>query len=282
VRSSEESLYDRPGVAEAWQRASAGREQATAAATELMLDLAGIEAGSRVLDVAAGAGGQTLLAARRASPSGHVLAIDIAGGMLERAAGAAREAGLRNVAVRVMDARQLDLASGSFDAAICRSSLMLIAGWERALAEIYRVLRADGRLAAIVFSTAARNPFMALPREVVGRRLVAAGAQGVPESDLFCLGDPGVLERGLEQVGFRDVAVQPVAHARSFASLAETLDELRASSPTLLAMLDRLDAQAQESAWLEIERGFAPYAGPGGVVVPGELLVAVGAKQIDS
>jgi ubiquinone/menaquinone biosynthesis C-methylase UbiE len=42
-----------------------------------MLDMAGVGAGARVLDVAAGAGGQTLAAARRVGPSGSVLATDI-------------------------------------------------------------------------------------------------------------------------------------------------------------------------------------------------------------
>jgi protein-L-isoaspartate O-methyltransferase len=52
--------------------------------TELMLDLA--REGSRVLDVAAGAGGQTLAAARRVGPSGAVLATEIALDILEYAA----------------------------------------------------------------------------------------------------------------------------------------------------------------------------------------------------
>jgi cyclopropane fatty-acyl-phospholipid synthase-like methyltransferase len=48
-------------------------------ATETTLDIAGVGPGSRVLDVAASAGGQTLAAARRARPAGRVLATDIPG-----------------------------------------------------------------------------------------------------------------------------------------------------------------------------------------------------------
>jgi hypothetical protein len=46
-------------------------------ATGLMRDLAGVGEGSRVLDIAAGAGGQTITAARRVGASGAVLATDI-------------------------------------------------------------------------------------------------------------------------------------------------------------------------------------------------------------
>ena len=66
-------------------------------ATERMLDAAGVRSGSQVLDVAAGAGGQTLAAARRAGPSGRVVATDISPTILTYAAKAAAEAGLTNV-----------------------------------------------------------------------------------------------------------------------------------------------------------------------------------------
>jgi ubiquinone/menaquinone biosynthesis C-methylase UbiE len=66
-------------------------------ATEVMLDMAGIRKGSRVLDVAAGAGGQSLTAARRAGDGGSVLATDISLNLVDFAARRAREAGLSNV-----------------------------------------------------------------------------------------------------------------------------------------------------------------------------------------
>ena len=47
-------------------------------ATGVMLDLAQVGAGARVLDVAAGDGDQSLLAAERVGPTGFVLATDIA------------------------------------------------------------------------------------------------------------------------------------------------------------------------------------------------------------
>ena len=64
-------------AAEAWDAWGPTLERWLGPATELMLDLAAVGPGSRVLDVAAGAGGQTLAAARRAGPDGRVLATDI-------------------------------------------------------------------------------------------------------------------------------------------------------------------------------------------------------------
>jgi hypothetical protein len=57
-------------VAEAWDRGAAARAQAFGAATERMLELGNVIRGSRVLDIAAGAGDQALMAARRVGPTG--------------------------------------------------------------------------------------------------------------------------------------------------------------------------------------------------------------------
>ncbi len=80
-----------------WVRSRAEREETHGPATEKMLDMANIEAGYRVLDVAAGAGGSTLLAARRVGPKGYVLAIDTSANMLNAVAEATQGAGLTNV-----------------------------------------------------------------------------------------------------------------------------------------------------------------------------------------
>ena len=66
--------WESPEAAAAWQENAARREEALIPATELMLDLAGIGAGMTVLDVAAGTGEQSFVAARRVGPSGIVIA----------------------------------------------------------------------------------------------------------------------------------------------------------------------------------------------------------------
>ena len=138
----------REAVAE-WRRGAAARVQAFGPATEMMLDLVKVAAGSRVLDVGAGAGDSTLVAAQLAGPSGHVLATDISASMLRLAAESARQAGLNQVDTRVMDAQRLDLEPDSFDAAVSRNCLMLIPDYQQALTEIRRVLKPGGRFAAI-------------------------------------------------------------------------------------------------------------------------------------
>src|SRR5579862_4016248 len=65
-------------AAQAWHDWGPVLEVWLGEATERMLDLAGVEPGSKVLDIAAGSGGQSIAAARRVGPRGRVLATDIA------------------------------------------------------------------------------------------------------------------------------------------------------------------------------------------------------------
>jgi SAM-dependent methyltransferase len=143
--------WESPEVAEHWRRNQARRAEHIGPATEMMLDLAALQIGHRVLDVAAGTGGQTLLAARRVGPTGSVLATDLSAAMLNVAAEAARKAGLTNIETQVVDAHNLDGEAESFDRVICRSGLMLFSDPPRVLRQIHRVLKRGGKFAALVF-----------------------------------------------------------------------------------------------------------------------------------
>jgi len=259
-----------------WRRGAAARLQAFGPATEMMLDLARVAEGNRVLDVGAGAGDSTLVAARRVGSRGRVLATDVSASMLEVAAERARQAGLTNVDTRVLDAQRLDLAPGSFDAAVCRNCLMLIPDYRQALLSIRRVLRPGGRFAAIVFSAPGRCPYLSLPHAIVYRmgRFTSPAPEQFGE---FRLGAPGVLEDAFATAGFREVSVRAVPARRRFPSLAEAMQYARGPLP-LRELMARLSRAEQEQAWAEIERALAQFVGPQGYDSPCELLIGVGTK----
>src|SRR5258708_3330177 len=156
-----------PEAAEIWRQGAARRAQPLAVATEQMLDAAGLVPGMRVLDVAAGTGDQSILAAQRIGTSGSLLATDISASMLEVAAKAARDAGLSNVETHVADASALDLPPDSFDAGICRFGLMFVPDLHQALVRVHRALKPGARFAALVWSTRDANPYIGLQIDLV-------------------------------------------------------------------------------------------------------------------
>ena len=262
-------------AAEPWDRWGPTLEAWLGEATEVMLDMAGVAPGSRVLDVAAGAGGQTLMAARRVGPEGRVLATDISSNILAFAERNAREAGLSNVETRVVDGEQLDVEAGAFDAAISRVGFIYFPDQHTAFLGMRRALRPGGRLAGIVYSTPEANGFFSIPVSIIRRRAqLPAPAQGQPGP--FSLGAPGVLEAALERAGFTGVEVRLVAAPLRLPSTAEFVRFARESFGALHQMLAGLDEAEREEAWSEIERELSQYETPGGFEGPCELLVAAG------
>lgn len=269
--------YGSSEAAAGWQRSGVARAQFLAPLTERMLDLAGVDIGHRVLDVAAGTGEQTLVAARRVGPTGAVLATDIAAQMLALAAEAAAQAGLRNVETRVLDARDLELDSNSFDAAISRLALMLIPERPRAMAGIHRALKPGKKFAALVLATADECPFAALPMGIAGR---CAGTPQAPFGDpgMFALGDQAVLAAVYRDAGFREVTVEAAPVQRRFPSLAVAMQNVRDLLPEIPQLLRHATDAERVAAWAEIEGALRQYDGVEEFVVPQTYLIGVGTK----
>jgi SAM-dependent methyltransferase len=265
-------------AAEAWHRWGLRIEAWLDDATERMLDDVRLGPGSRVLDVAAGAGGQTLRAARRVGPTGHVLATDISPAILEYAAATAAEAGLHQVATLEADGEQLDsVPDGSVDAAISRVGLIYFPDQHRALIEVHRTLRPGGRLSSVVYSTPDRNDFFALPVGII-RRIADLPAPGPGLPGPFSLGASGVAEAAYTAAGFVDVTVAVVPSPVRMSSAAECVRFERDSFGALHQMLSGVDEQARVAAWREIEETLGQFEDADGFVGPCEMLVVTGRK----
>jgi ubiquinone/menaquinone biosynthesis C-methylase UbiE len=94
--------------------------------SERMVELADIQPGQRVLDVATGSGEPAVTAAYRVGPSDHVIATDLSSQMIALGRERVAERGLYNIDFREMDAETLDLPEKSFEIAFCRLGLMYL------------------------------------------------------------------------------------------------------------------------------------------------------------
>jgi SAM-dependent methyltransferase len=264
-------------AAQPWHRWGPTIESWLDEATGLMLDLAGIGAGARVLDVAAGAGGQTLRAAARVGSEGAVLATDISPAILAYAESSARAAGLANVVTREMDGEALDVDPGVYDAVISRLGLIYLPDRLRGLESMHRALRPGGRIATVNYSTPDRNEFFSIPVSVIRRRAgLPAPAPGQPGP--FSLGAPGAIEDAYRSAGFCDLEVRCLAAPLRLPTAAECVRFEQESFGALHQMLAGLDEAGRAAAWDEIESEFARFEGPDGFAGPCELIVAAGTK----
>jgi arsenite methyltransferase len=116
------------------------------ATTGRALELIGVGANERLLDVASGAGTSALLAARERGC--EVIGVEYGQSAVDAANAAARAARVDgSVSFRRGDAEALPFADGGFDAVLCECSLCTFPDKRLAMAEIRRVLKPGGRLA---------------------------------------------------------------------------------------------------------------------------------------
>lgn len=266
-----------PDVAKHWQQEAEQRQQSMEEATRQMLLSAQLKPGDRVLDIAAGTGDQSLLAARLVGPTGWILATDISAEMLQVAARRAQQENLTTIRTQVMDAEQLDLDDETFDAAICRNGLMLLPRLGQALSEIRRVLKPGSTLAALVWSAPERNPLHALPLALLAKYTGAASACSNASNahGPFSLADKRRFEQALADAGFREVAIVPIPVQLHFASVGAFLESRR----TLVAgMIERLSESDQQQLVQEIYQVLSQFEGPEGLVTSGETLLGVGTR----
>lgn len=239
-----------------WMEWSEFNDRADRHISERLVELAGVQSGSRVLDVAAGYGEPALTAARKAGPEGRVVATDISAEMLGFARERAAAAGLENLEFVEADASSLDFPLGSFDAAVSRWGIIFEPDAEAAAGRIRGFLRPGARMAIASWGPPDEVPFLSIPMRTTRERL------GVPAPPP---GTPGPLSRPtpaaigglLEGGGFSQVAVEQAEVIFEFDSPEHFTAYVRAIAAPIRAMIEQHAGAAQEEAWDAITRAAA-------------------------
>ena len=201
-------------AAPGWAEAEEHVELVGGAPGRLAMDLLDLRPGLRLLDIGCGSGGTTVELARRTSPGGAVVGIDIAQPMLDRAS---QRPGAAAVELLHGDAQVFDFGIGRFDAAFSRFGVMFFGAPEAAFANIRRALRTGGRLAFACWQGLDHNDWMRIPATaaagVIGSplRMPPPGGPGP-----FSLAEPDRIRSVLGAAGFRDVVVSPGNDLLSF------------------------------------------------------------------
>ena len=115
------------------------------------LELSGVRAGSRVLDVASGSGDLAAAFAKRAGPTGEVWMTDINAAMLALGRDKMIDQGIFPP-LALCDAEKLPFPADTFDCVSVAFGLRNMTHKERALAEMARVARPGGRVVVLEFS----------------------------------------------------------------------------------------------------------------------------------
>jgi ubiquinone/menaquinone biosynthesis C-methylase UbiE len=181
------------------QSAAMGR-----AATGLIVELAAVRPGMRVLDVATGTGEPALSLAPLLDPLGEVIGIDTSAEALETARQRAEERHLRNARFQQADVHNLPFAEGDFDVITSRLGIMFFTDLGRALEEMRRVLCPGGHIVLLAWGAMEQSHYFST---TLGTILKAVPGSCLPPQGeaVFKFADPGTLSLAMRAASFRDV-----------------------------------------------------------------------------
>jgi len=152
----------------------------------------GEAARGRLIDVACGPG---VVTAALAPAAASVVAFDATEQMLAKARARCAKAGLNNVEFKTGDAEQLPFADGEFDGAVTRAALHHFAEPQRAIGEMFRVLRPGG-VAVFADVISSENDEESRLHNAIERLRDPSHVRMLPASEL---------ESAARQAGFRDL-----------------------------------------------------------------------------
>jgi ubiquinone/menaquinone biosynthesis C-methylase UbiE len=200
-----------------------------------VLELVDAHAGMRVLDLACGPGTLSRRLAKSVSPSGEVVGVDLAPGMIELA-----RASIPGARFEVMDIERLEFADGSFDAAVCGHGLQFAPDLAAALSEARRVLRPGGRLAASVPVDETNDSVWTLIETVIDRWLPPAQQAPDRNPTRAAVADVHRFGQAALDAGFATALVEVIEEKVSWAS-AEQLVAMFTSWWSCASRLDAID-----------------------------------------
>ena len=189
--------FGRANASQKWRRQSAvmGNDM-----TQAIVEAAQVQPDMRLLDIACGTGEPAISLAALLDGEGEVVGVDISSAPLKIAEERAQQRGLSNARFQQADAHHLPFTENSFDCITSRLGVMFFSDLPRALSEMRRVLRPEGKTILLVWGPFDQPYFST----TIGTVLRTLSGSVMPESGrkMFALADGGKLTQALRQAGF--------------------------------------------------------------------------------
>jgi SAM-dependent methyltransferase len=240
-------------------------------AAEPLLDAAGVQKDTKMLDVASGSG---IVAAHAARRKASATGVDLSPRMVTLAATLHPTCTFRQA-----DVESLPFADRSFDAIVCAFGLGHFPSAERAVAECVRVLAPKGKLAFAWWDIPARNRFQGVLLESIQE----AGATAPPDlpagPPMFRFSEDAELRGLLAHAHLEEVTVLSHSFSYRVPSTAALWDGAMGSLARTSALLRGQTAEMQSRIRSIFDRLASVYAVTGGIDLPMAFKIVSGRRS---
>jgi ubiquinone/menaquinone biosynthesis C-methylase UbiE len=229
--------------------------------------------GQSVLDVACGTGIVARTAADRVGRGGRVAGLDINPAMLAVARSHPQVTGPA-IAWTQGSALALPFGDASYDVVLCQFGMQFFPDRARGLAEMHRVLTADGRIGLSVYGPIEHNPGTFALAQALDRHL-GTGASQTKRSE-HVLAHASLLESLVSAAGFREITVVTETKPFRFGSAAEFVQIQLTATPLAGLLADQLERpRVTERLTADVVASLQQYQTDGHLEVPQEAHVLI-------
>jgi ubiquinone/menaquinone biosynthesis C-methylase UbiE len=236
------------------------------------LRLLALQPGERVLDVAAGTGAFSLLAARAGA---QVLATDFAPGMIAKLRQRIADEKLDGISAEVMDGQNLTIPDAAFDVSLSLLGLMFFPDLAQGFAELRRAVRPGGRVAVVCWGDLKKLTLITSVMQAIQQ--VVPGFQPPPAPPVWArLAGADSLRSHMQAAGLRDVEITLSTAALRIESPAAYWSSFTSSAPPLAYLFQQLGPERTAEVGRVLMDSLRAGAGDGIPALTAEACIGIG------
>ncbi|MEO6456354.1 MAG: class I SAM-dependent methyltransferase [Ginsengibacter sp.] len=243
---------------------------------DAIIDALEIKENDTVLDVASGTGEPGLTIASMAA-KGKVTAIDIADQMLSIARENAADKGIENFETQACDVCELPFSENTFDKISCRMGFMFFPDMQLASDEMYRVLKAGGKMATSVWAGPEKNIWITTIIGIINKNMQLtpppAGAPG-----MFRCATPGFMKTMMEKSGFKNIQEKEINGKVAYDNFEHFWQMMNEVAAPVVGALSKADEAMKQKIKSEVQQLSDKYKTGKGIELDYSSLVLSGSK----
>jgi SAM-dependent methyltransferase len=230
---------------------------------EFVVSLVAPQVGEHVLDVACGTGIGARVAARGVGSTGKVVGVDIDPGVIEMARGLAQGTGTP-IEWHCASALQMPFQDATFDLCLCLQGLQFLPDRPAGLAEIRRLLKPSGRLAASIWGPVDYNK----GHYAVVQALEHQGVDASAAKRACSFPDPEAIREAAARAGFSRIQLRTEDGVSHFKSIESFISGMTVGSPSTRHAVALLSESGRDEFVKQVRVMLEPYVTGGELQYP--------------